>query len=84
LGDFRIQEAKRVRTYLYLIQIVISITLIVVILLQSKGGGLSSIFGGEGSIYKTRRGLEKTLFNAAVVLSVLFLIFSLVSVMLSR
>lgn len=70
------------RTYFHLIQIVLSITLIVVILLGSKGGGLSSVFGGEGSVYKTRRGIEKTLFNAAVVLSILFLLSSLISVMI--
>ncbi len=68
------------RTYFYLIQIVLSLTLIVVILLGSKGGGLSSIFGGEGGIYKTRRGAEKVLFQAAVVLSALFLLLSLLSV----
>ncbi|HDN79701.1 MAG TPA: preprotein translocase subunit SecG, partial [Chloroflexi bacterium] len=62
--------------------IVLSITLIVVILLGSKGGGLSSVFGGEGSVYKTRRGIEKTLFNAAIVLSILFLLSSLISVIL--
>jgi len=71
-----------VRTYFHLIQIVLSITLIVVILLGSKGGGLSSVFGGEGSVYKTRRGIEKTLFNAAIVLSILFLLSSLISVIL--
>ena len=65
---------------MHLIQIVLSVTLIVVILLSSKGGGLSSIFGGEGSVYKTRRGLEKTLFNAAIVLAALFLLSSLISV----
>ncbi|RLC79493.1 MAG: preprotein translocase subunit SecG [Chloroflexi bacterium] len=70
------------RTYFHLIQIVLSITLIVVILLGSKGGGLSSVFGGEGSVYKTRRGIEKTLFNAAIVLSILFLLSSLISVIL--
>lgn len=70
------------RTYFYLIQIIISITLIVVILLGSRGGGLSSIFGGEGGIYKTRRGVEKVLFRAAIVLSALFLLLSLLSVVL--
>ncbi len=70
------------RTYFYLIQIIISVTLIVVILLGSRGGGLSSIFGGEGGIYKTRRGVERILFQAAIVLSVLFLLSSLLSVIL--
>ncbi len=70
------------KTYFYLIQIIVSITLIVVILLGSKGGGLSSIFGGEGGIYKTRRGVEKVLFQAAIVLSAIFLLLSILSVVL--
>ncbi len=70
------------RTYFYLIQIILSLTLIVVILLGSKGGGLSSIFGGEGGIYKTRRGAEKVLFQAAIVLSALFILVSLLSIIL--
>ncbi len=70
--------------YLNIIQIIVSLALIGVVLLQAKGGGLSSIFGGEGSIYRTRRGLEKTLFNFTIVLAVLFGIVSLLSVVVPR
>ena len=66
-----------------IIQIILAITLIIIILLQVKGGGLGSIFGGDGGVYRTRRGIEKTLYQATVALSVLFFAISLVSVSLS-
>jgi preprotein translocase subunit SecG len=67
--------------YLNLVQIIISVVLVVVILLQAKGSGLGGIFGGDGGFYRTRRGLEKTLFNVTIVLAALFLLISLVSVL---
>ncbi len=70
--------------YLNIIQIIVSLALIGVVLLQAKGGGLSTIFGGEGAIYRTRRGLEKTLFNFTIALAVLFGIVSLLSVIIPR
>jgi len=54
-------------------QIIISVLLVIVILLQQKGSGLSPVFGGEGGVYRTRRGLEKFIFGATIVLSILFL-----------
>lgn len=53
--------------------IVISILLTGAILLQQRGSGLSASFGGDGSSYHTKRGLEKILFIATIVLSVLFI-----------
>lgn len=54
-------------------QIVVSIALIVLILLQERSSGLSGIFGGEGGgFYQTRRGLEKLIFSGTIVLAVLF------------
>jgi preprotein translocase subunit SecG len=70
-------------TYLHIVQIIVSVTLIVLILLQAKGEGLGGIFGGEG-IYKTRRGVEKTLFQATVGLSIAFFIISMISVLVSE
>jgi preprotein translocase subunit SecG len=60
---------------LQLIQVLISVSLIVVIILQAQGQGLGGLFGGSDSmgITKTRRGLEKTLFQITVGLSVAFL-----------
>jgi preprotein translocase subunit SecG len=69
--------------YLYIVQLVIAATLITVILLQSKGTGLGGIFGGDGAVYKSRRGVERTLFNATIGLAVLFFLLSILSVILS-
>jgi preprotein translocase subunit SecG len=54
-------------------QIVVVILLIASILLQQKGVGLGSSFGGGDSVYTTRRGPEKVIYNATIVLSALFL-----------
>lgn len=67
-------------TYLNIVQIILSVALIVLVILQSKGGGLSRMFGGEGGVYKTRRGFEKTLFNVTLGVIVAFFVFSLLSV----
>ncbi len=68
--------------YLNIIQIIISITLIVIILLQVKGEALGGAFGGPG-VARTRRGLERTLFNATIALSVIFLLISFLSAILA-
>jgi len=66
--------------YLNIAQIIISAALIAVILLQSRSsGGLGGIFGGDGAVFRTRRGVEKTLFNFTIVLGAAFLVISLLS-----
>ncbi len=66
------------KTYLYLAQIVVAIALTVLVLLQAKDAGLSSMFGGgDIGVYKTRRGVEKTMFNATIVLGIVFLALAL-------
>jgi preprotein translocase subunit SecG len=67
---------------LQVVSIIVSIVLIILILLQAKGGGLGSLLGGDagGGIARTRRGLEKTLFQITIGLSILFLAVSLLSV----
>jgi preprotein translocase subunit SecG len=65
--------------FLNVIQIIISVALIVLILLQTKGSGLGSLFGGSDSgIYTTRRGLERTLFNITIGLAVLFFVVAII------
>ena len=61
------------KNILYIIQIVISILLIVVILMQQKGSGLGSAFGGDSAVYRTKRGAEKFIFRLTIILAVLFL-----------
>lgn len=64
-------------------QFLVSIALIASILLQSRGAGLGATFGGDSSVYRSRRGIEKRLFQFTVVLTVLFALFSVVSYALS-
>jgi len=66
-------------TALNVLQIVISAALGLVILLQVKGGGLGGIFGQADSVYRTKRGLEKRLFQLTVVLAFTFVIMSIIS-----
>jgi len=63
-------------TYLYIIQIIISVALVVAVLLQTKGSGLGGIFGGQGAVYTSRRGVEKTMFNVTIGLAVAFFVFA--------
>ena len=67
---------------LKIIQIVIAVLLIISILVQSRGTGLSGIFGGEGNVYRVRRGFEKNIFVATVVLAVSFFVISFLAVIL--
>lgn len=54
------------------IQLVIAIFLIIIILLQQKGSGVSGIFGGSSNVYSTKRGVDKVLHWGTIVLSVVF------------
>lgn len=64
---------------LHVAQILVSIVLIVVVLMQVRETG-SGLFGSAQASYRTRRGLEKTLFQFTIILAVVFLIMSIVSV----
>lgn len=66
-------------------QILVSIALVIVLVLQAKGSGFGSALGGQtSSVFRTRRGVEKTLFNATIVLVAVFLAISLLSVRAAR
>ena len=64
-------------------QIIVSIALIVAILMQARGVGLSSTFGGDSAVYRSRRGVERRLWQFTIVLLVLFIVFSLAAFVLS-
>ena len=66
-------------TYLNIAQIVLAIALVLIILFQVRGGGLGGIFGQPDTVYRTKRGVEKTMFQLTIVLAVLFIIISIVS-----
>ncbi len=71
--------------FLYLAQIVTAFAIIVLVLLQAKDAGLSSMFGGSDmGVYRTKRGVERTMFNATIGLGIFFLVLSLVTVMLTK
>lgn len=63
-------------TYLFVAQILIAIALIAAILFQLRGGGIGGIFGQADSVYRTRRGIESTLFKLTIVLCILLVIFA--------
>lgn len=67
------------RQYFQIAQIIIAVALVIVILLQSRGAGLGSVFGGTGTVFKTRRGIDKLLFRMTIVFTVLFVAFSIVT-----
>lgn len=62
---------------LNIIEIIAAILLIVLVLLQMQGSGLSSAFGGTGEVYRSKRSIEKLLMWATVVVTVIFAIVSL-------
>lgn len=61
-----------------IIQIVISLTLMGAILLQAKGTGLGQAWGGGGEFYRSKRGVEKILFRATIILAFLFFVSSVI------
>ncbi|MGD8458309.1 MAG: preprotein translocase subunit SecG [Anaerolineales bacterium] len=68
-------------TFLDIGLIITSIALIASVILQSKGGGLGGLVGGDtGGVFSARRGIEKTLFQATIILSIIFFILAIVTV----
>ncbi|MFA5935579.1 MAG: preprotein translocase subunit SecG [Patescibacteria group bacterium] len=64
-------------------QILLSILLVIAILLQQRGTGLGAAFGGEGNVFRTKRGVEKGLFYASIGLAVLFFVTAILNVALA-
>ena len=60
-------------------QMILAVALISSILLQQRGTGLGGAFGGEVTAYRSRRGIERTLFRLTILLAVLFVVFSLLN-----
>ncbi len=71
----------RFEDYIYIAQILVAILLVLVLLLQSKGAGVgTALGGGSGSSFRTRRGVEKSLFQLTIVLAIIFLAISVLAV----
>ncbi len=62
------------------VQFIIGVLLIALVLLQSKGTGLGTVFGGDNSVFRTRRGVERLLFNLTIYTAAVFMVVSLVVV----
>jgi protein translocase SecG subunit len=60
-----------------IIQIILSTLLVIVVLLQQKSSGVGGVFGGSSNVYSTKRGVDKILFYATIVIAVLFFGFSM-------
>ena len=63
-------------TVIQIVQIILGVALTVSILLQARGAGLGSVFGGTGTVFKTRRGIDKLLFRITIVFAILFCLVS--------
>lgn len=68
------------KTYLEIAQMVVGIVLIIALLLQVKGGGLGGVFGQQTGAYRTKRGIEKTLFRFTIVMMIIFVLISIFGV----
>lgn len=66
--------------YYNIAQIIVSVALTLIILIQVRGGGLGGIFGQADTTYRVRRGLEKTMFQLTIALVLLFIVVSVFSV----
>jgi len=69
--------------YLAIGQMLIAVALIGVVLLQVQGGGLGGIFGQSDGVYRTRRGIERTLFRLTIILAAVFVVMAMVTVALT-
>ena len=67
---------------LLIIQIVVAILLISAILLQHRGTSLGGAFGGEGAVYRSRRGAEKFLFYLTIILALVFVLLALANMLM--
>lgn len=70
--------------FFYLLEILLSILVIILILLQSQGTGIGKTFGGGGEFYRSKRGIEKILFKITIILIVIFALNSIITVIITK
>ena len=71
-------------TYLNIVQIIIATSLIALVIIQARSGGLGGVFGADSAAYRTRRGVERTLFNATVGMAVVFFLLAIITLFISK
>ena len=69
-------------TPLIIAQMILAAALVAAILLQQRGAGVGGAFGGEITAYRSRRGIERTLFRLTIVLATLWVVFSVLGLYL--
>ena len=67
-------------SYLNVAQIIVAVVLIGIVLLQVRGGGLGGIFGQQTGMYRTKRGIERTLFRFTILLIMVLVVVSIFAV----
>jgi len=70
--------------WLTIVQVILAVILSIVILIQQQGVGLGGAFGGEGNVYRSRRGIEKFLFYATIILAIAFFASAIAAVILNK
>ncbi len=70
------------QTYVNIAMIIVSLLLVVLVIIGARNSQVGNVFGGDSPVYHTRRGVERTLFNATVWVSVIFFALAIVSVIL--
>lgn len=69
------------QVYLNIAMIIISVLLIALIIIGARNSAVGNVFGGDSPVYHARRGIERTLFNATVWVSVIFFVLAILSVL---
>jgi preprotein translocase subunit SecG len=80
----REEGVRSVITYFNLAEIIISLVLVLVLLVQTRGPGFNGTFNSDSSVFRSRRGIEKTLFQLTIILAVVFVIISVLSVVVAK
>jgi len=70
-----------VSVYLNIIQIIVAVALMALVVMQSKEAGAARMFGGDSSIHRTRRGVEKTMYHLTIMMSAVFFVMARVNVL---
>ena len=71
------------QVYLNIAMVIISILLIVLIIVGARNSMVGNVFGGDSPVYHARRGIERTVFNATVWVSVIFFVLAILSVLVT-
>lgn len=71
-----------IKNLVVIFQIILGLLLTAAILIQAKGTGLGSAWGGGGETYHSKRGVEKLLFSASIILAILFILISIINVLM--